>query len=65
MGVPVELSHSSLRLTVGKDTTAADIDRVLEVVPSVVSNLRALSPHSPRDTAAIAEWVMRSPVAAS
>lgn len=57
MGVPVELSHSSLRLTVGKDTTDAGIDRLLDVLPRVIAGLRALSPYSPRDREALAGWV--------
>ena len=44
MGIPHELAHGSLRLTLGKDTTEEDILYVLEVLPKVVSDLRALSP---------------------
>jgi cysteine desulfurase len=48
MGVPVEIARSSLRLTVGSGTTAADIDRVLELLPGFIQRLRSLSPLSPR-----------------
>jgi hypothetical protein len=44
MGVPDELARGSLRLSVGKDNTHQDIERVLEVLPGIVERLRALSP---------------------
>jgi cysteine desulfurase len=44
MGIPHELAHGSLRLTLGKDTTEEDILYVLETLPGIVSGLRALSP---------------------
>ena len=44
LGLPHEQAHSSLRFTVGKWTTGGDIDRVLEVLPSIVTKLRAMSP---------------------
>jgi cysteine desulfurase len=44
MGLPHELAHGSLRLTLGRDTTEADVDKVLEVFPGVVETLRAMSP---------------------
>ena len=43
-GVPVEVSHGSLRLTIGDVNTEADVDTVLAVLPKVVSRLRAMSP---------------------
>jgi cysteine desulfurase len=44
MGIPTDLARGSLRITIGKDNTLADIDRLLEVLPRVVSKLRALAP---------------------
>ncbi len=44
IGRPHELCHGSLRLTVGRFTRDADIDRFLEVFPGVVEKLRAMSP---------------------
>ena len=44
MGISHERAHGSLRLTLGKDTTEEDIDYILEVLPKVVEDLRALSP---------------------
>jgi len=43
-GLPVEISHGSLRLTLGDVNTDADVDFVLEVLPKVVSRLRDMSP---------------------
>ncbi len=43
-GLPVEISHGSLRLTLGNVNTDADVDTVLRVLPDVVARLRAMSP---------------------
>jgi cysteine desulfurase len=43
-GLPVEISHGSLRLTLGNVNTDTDVDFVLEVLPKVVSRLREMSP---------------------
>jgi cysteine desulfurase len=42
MGVPAELARPSIRLSLGYQTTAAEIERVLEIVPAVVERVRAL-----------------------
>jgi len=44
LGLPPEQAHGSLRLTLGRDNTQADIDRVLEVLPGIIARLRAMSP---------------------
>jgi len=44
LGIPIESAHGSLRLTLGKDNTEADVDKVLEVLPTIIKNLRAMSP---------------------
>jgi cysteine desulfurase len=44
MGLPAELARGSVRFSLGRDNTDADIDRVLEVFPRIVSRLRAVSP---------------------
>jgi cysteine desulfurase len=46
MGVSNDLARGSLRLTVGKDNTQEDIDRLLAVLPGIVQRLRSLSPLS-------------------
>lgn len=44
MGIPYEYAHGSIRFSLGKDTTAEDIDYVLEILPEIVENLRNISP---------------------
>ena len=44
MGVPANIAQSAVRFSLGRSTTSADIDRVLDVVPDVVKKLRAGSP---------------------
>jgi cysteine desulfurase len=43
-GLPVEISHGSLRLTLGDANTEPDVDFVLEVLPKIVKKLRDMSP---------------------
>jgi cysteine desulfurase len=47
MGVPLEVARASLRITLGKDNTTADIDYLLEKLPPAVQKLRALAPVQP------------------
>ncbi len=44
IGLPHEIAHGSLRLTLGDANTEADVDFVLEVLLKVVSRLREMSP---------------------
>lgn len=44
IGLPHETAHGSLRLTMGKDNTQEDVDYILEVLPPIIKNLRAMSP---------------------
>jgi cysteine desulfurase len=44
MGLPHLQAHSSLRFTLGKWTTEEEINQVLNVLPGIVSKLRAMSP---------------------
>lgn len=44
IGVPVEQAHGSLRLSISRDTTDADIDYILEKLPPIVERLRMMSP---------------------
>jgi cysteine desulfurase len=44
MGVSREEARSSLRFSLGRTTTEADIDRALEIIPRIVSKLRSLQP---------------------
>jgi len=43
IGLPRELARGSLRLTIGKDNTEEDIDKVLEVLPQIIKRLRSIS----------------------
>ena len=44
MGLRTERAKSSVRFSLGKQTTAKDIDRAVVLVPDAVARLRALSP---------------------
>jgi len=44
LGLPHEVAHGSLRLTLGRENTEAHVDRVIQVLPGIVSKLRAMSP---------------------
>jgi cysteine desulfurase len=43
IGLPHEVAHGSLRLTLGDTNTEQDVDRVLDVLPKVVAKLREMS----------------------
>ncbi|HHU33039.1 MAG: cysteine desulfurase NifS [Zhaonellaceae bacterium] len=44
MGIPHEIAHGSLRMTLGRDNTKEDIQYVLDTLPGIVNKLRAMSP---------------------
>ena len=44
IGLPHEVAHGSLRLTLSKYTTEEEIDKVISVVPKIVDYLRKISP---------------------
>jgi cysteine desulfurase len=44
MGVPASVAQTAVRLSVGRATTEAEIDLVLDLLPAVVQKLRASSP---------------------
>jgi cysteine desulfurase len=45
MGVPFTAVHGSVRFSLSRYNTEAEIDRIIEVFPQVVANLRRLSPY--------------------
>jgi len=47
MGVPFTAVHGSVRFSFSRYNTEADVDYVLEKLPPVIKNLRALSPFGP------------------
>jgi cysteine desulfurase len=44
IGLPQEIAYSSFRITLGKWNTDEDIDRVIQVLPEVIADLRSMSP---------------------
>ncbi len=44
IGLPHEIAHGSLRLTLGGDTTKEDIDYTIETIKEIVAQLREMSP---------------------
>jgi len=44
IGLPHEIAHGSLRLTVGEDTTVEDIDYTVDALREIVGRLREMSP---------------------
>jgi cysteine desulfurase len=44
LGIPPEIAHGSLRLTLGRENTEEDVDYVLETLPGIVQKLRDMSP---------------------
>jgi cysteine desulfurase len=53
MGLTHEVAHGSLRLTLGRENTEADIDYILEVLPEIVARLRSMSPLNAEHTTGI------------
>jgi len=47
MGLPLHDSQNALRLSLGRGTTEAEIDRLLDVLPAIVERLRAVTDRSP------------------
>lgn len=44
IGIKKEIAHNSIRFTLGKNTGKKDIDRVMEVLPSIIERLRNMNP---------------------
>ncbi len=44
IGLPHEIAHGSLRLTLGDYNTMEEVDQILRTVPPIVERLRAMSP---------------------
>lgn len=44
IGLPHELAHGSLRLTMGEGSSEEDVDYVIEVLPPIIERLRNMSP---------------------
>ncbi len=44
IGLPHEIAHGSLRLSIGDFTTVDDIDYIIEQLPAIIERLRSMSP---------------------
>ena len=44
IGLPHEIAHGSLRMTLGEDTTKEDLDYTVEKLKEIVGKLRSMSP---------------------
>jgi len=44
IGLPPEIAHGSLRLSLGKDNTEEEVDYLIDILPKIIKKLRALSP---------------------
>ena len=44
IGLPHEIAHGSLRLTLSEETTREDIDAAVEAIKNIVERLRGMSP---------------------
>ena len=51
IGLPAEEARASLRFSLGRHTTQADIDLALQIIPAAVAQLRQLSPTYQRESA--------------
>ncbi len=49
MGVPYTAAHGSIRFSLSRYTTEAEVERVLEVLPPIVERLRSMSPFGRSD----------------
>ncbi len=47
MGVPFTFAHGSLRFSLSRYTTEAEIDKVIKELPPIIERLRAMSPFRP------------------
>jgi cysteine desulfurase len=44
MGIPHNLALGALRLSLGRQTGEADIDRVLDILPDIIQKIRTVNP---------------------
>ena len=44
IGLPHEIAHGSLRMTISEETTKEDVDFVVEKIKEIVARLRSMSP---------------------
>lgn len=44
LGLPHEIAHGSMRLSISDDITDEDVDYIIEVIPKIVERIRGMSP---------------------
>ncbi|MBQ8568318.1 MAG: cysteine desulfurase NifS [Oscillospiraceae bacterium] len=44
LGLPHEIAHGSMRLSISDDITDEDVDYIIEVIPKIVERIRSMSP---------------------
>ena len=44
IGLPHEIAHGSMRMTLGRETTLEDVDLAVDALVATIANLRAMSP---------------------
>jgi cysteine desulfurase len=49
MGVPAEIAHGSLRLSLGRDNAESDVEYVIEKLPPIIERLRLMSPFATKE----------------
>lgn len=54
MGVPYTAIHGSVRFSLSRYNTDGDVDRVIDVLPGIIRDLRALSPYGKAGSADVA-----------
>jgi len=48
MGVPFTAAHGSIRYSLSRYSTDKDVDKIIEVMPTIAKKLRAMSPYAPK-----------------
>ncbi|MEI7607494.1 MAG: cysteine desulfurase NifS [Rhodospirillaceae bacterium] len=56
MGIPYTAAHGATRFSLSRETTEAEIDRVLAVTPGIIEQLRRLSPYWNAETGSAKEF---------
>ena len=56
MGIPYTAAHGATRFSLSRETTGAEIDRVIAVMPAIITRLRELSPYWSAGTGPVKEF---------
>jgi len=56
MGIPYTAAHGTIRFSLSRYNTEAEVDRVIAAVPPIIAQLRKLSPYW-KDSAPATEFV--------